>query len=70
MNRIIAIGREFGSGGRELGRRLSEALKAAYYDREIICEISRKTSLSVQYVQSIVERAPVHSYPIHIGRSF
>ena len=27
MNQIITIGREFGSGGRELGRRLSEALE-------------------------------------------
>ena len=36
MNKIITIGREFGSGGRELGRRLSEELKIAYYDREII----------------------------------
>lgn len=36
MNKIITIGREFGSGGRELGRRLAEELGIAYYDREII----------------------------------
>ena len=30
MNRIITIGREFGSGGREFGRRLSEKLKFEY----------------------------------------
>ena len=29
MNRIITIGREFGSGGREFGRRLSEKGKLA-----------------------------------------
>ena len=40
MNRIIAIGREFGSGGRELGRRLSEKLGFAYYDQEIISVLS------------------------------
>ena len=33
MRKIITIGREFGSGGRELGRRLSEQLQIAYYDR-------------------------------------
>ena len=70
MNRIITIGREFGSGGRELGRRLSEALRFAYYDQEIISEISKRTSLSEQYVQAIVEHQPVFSFPIHIGRSF
>ena len=50
MNRIITIGREFGSGGRELGLRLSQRLGIAYYDQEIISEISRRTELSEQYV--------------------
>ena len=35
MNKIITIGREFGSGGRGLGRRLSEKLGFAYYDQEV-----------------------------------
>lgn len=70
MNKIITIGREFGSGGREFGRRLSEHLKVAYYDHEIISEISKRTSLSEQYVQEIVEHKPSFSFPIHIGRSF
>ena len=42
MNRIITIGREFGSGGRELGRRIAEKLEIAYYDQEIITEIAKK----------------------------
>ena len=50
MNRIITIGREFGSGGRELGRRLSEELGFAYYDQEIISEIAQRTKMSEQYV--------------------
>ena len=70
MNRIITIGREFGSGGRELGRRLSEELGFAYYDQEIISEIARRTEMSEQYVQSIVEHQPSFAFPIHIGRSF
>lgn len=63
MNRIITIGREF-------GRRLSEKLGFAYYDQEIISEISKRTSLSEQYVQAIVEHRPSFSFPIHIGQSF
>lgn len=70
MSKILTIGREFGSGGRELGRRLSEELGIAYYDQEIIREIARRTSLSEQYVQAIAERKPTFSYPIHIGHSF
>ena len=70
MNKIITIGREFGSGGREFGRRLSEQVGFAYYDQGIISEISKRTSLSEQYIQAVVEHRPSFSFPIHIGRSF
>lgn len=70
MNRIITIGREFGSGGRELGRRLSEIMGIAYYDQEVITEISRRTEMSEQYIRHIMDQRPVISYPIHIGRHF
>lgn len=70
MSKIITIGREFGSGGRELGRRLAEQLGFEYYDREIITEISKKTELSEEYVQQIVEHTPHHLYPITVGHSF
>ena len=70
MNKIFTIGREFGSSGREFGRRLSEPLGVAYYDQEIISEIAKRTSLSEKYVQAVVEHRPSFSFPIHIGRSF
>ena len=69
MNQIITIGREFGSGGRELGKRLSEILNIAYYDREIIEEISKRTQLAEDYVHQIVEQKPGYYYPITIGRT-
>lgn len=70
MNKIITIGREFGSGGRELGRILSELLGFAYYDREIIEEIAKRTSLSEKYIQHIAEQKPIIPFPIHTGRTF
>lgn len=70
MNRIITVGREFGSGGREFGKRLSEILGIAYYDQEIITELVNQTELSEQYVRNIVEHKPVLAFPIHIGRTF
>ena len=70
MNRIITIGREFGSGGRELGRRLSEKLHIAYYDQEIITEIAKRTSMSEEYVRQITESRPIMSFPIHVRHSF
>ena len=70
MNKIITIGREFGSGGRELGRRLARELNFDYYDKEILSEIAKHTSLSEEYVQQVVENQPRQLYPITVGRSF
>ena len=70
MNQIITIGREFGSGGREFGRRLAEELGYEYYDKEIVEEISARTDLSVEYIQQIVENKPHNLLPITVARSF
>ena len=59
MNTLITISREFGSGGRELGRRLSELLNIAYYDQEIITEISRRTDLAERYIEQVIEQKPI-----------
>lgn len=70
MGRIITVGRQFGSGGRELGRRLAEELNIEYYDREILSEIAMHTSLAEEYIQNVMERQPHSLLPITIGRSF
>jgi cytidylate kinase len=70
MNKIITIGREFGSGGRELGRRLARELGFDYYDKEILTEIAKHTSLSEEYVQQVVENQPRQLFPITVGHSF
>ncbi len=70
MNKIITIGREFGSGGRELGRRLAEELGFEYYDREIITEIAKRTEMSEKYVQQVIESDPHSLFPITIGHTF
>ncbi len=67
MNRIITISRQFGSGGREFGRRLAEQLNIAYYDQEIIREISKRTKLAEQYIEQIIEQKPIIPFPIHVG---
>lgn len=69
MKRIITIGREFGSGGRELGRRIAEKLQIAYYDQEIITEIAKRTVLSEEYIRQIEEKRPIMQFPIHTGHS-
>ena len=69
MSRIITIGRQFGSGGRELGRRLAEELGVPYYDREIVYQIAERTELAEEYVHRIVEQRPEYHFPITVGRT-
>ena len=69
MHRIVTIGREFGSGGRELGKRLAEELGFAYYDKEIISAIAERSQLAEDYVNQVVENQIRTYYPITIAVS-
>jgi cytidylate kinase len=51
-NQIITIGREFGSGGHEVGVNLSKKLGIPFYDKEILAEASKKSG----YSQAIFEK--------------
>ena len=47
--KIITISRQFGSGGRTVGKELAAALGIAYYDRELIEKVAEKTGYSVDW---------------------
>ena len=68
--RIITISREFGSGGRELGKRLAGLLGIDYYDREIITAIARQNGLDEGYVEMALEKRDWQAMPLTFGRSF
>ena len=70
MSRIITISREFGSGGRELGKRLAEELGYAYYDREIVTAIAQHADLAEDYVSQILENRIQTYYPITVASTF
>lgn len=62
--KIITISREFGSGGRELGKRLADILGYDYYDREIITSIADKKGLDPDYVEKILENHAWQTVPL------
>lgn len=66
---IITISREFGSGGREIGKRLADELSLAYYDGEIITLIAKETGMSEEYIQNISEKG-VYPYTYQFAKSF
>ena len=70
MNRIITISREFGSGGRELGKRLAEALHIPCYDHEIIEMIAKENGFNEDYVAHVSEKSIEAAYPLTIGHRF
>lgn len=68
--RIITISREFGSGGRELGKCLAGLLGIDYYDREIITAIASQSGLAEGYVEMALEKRNWQAMPLTFGRSF
>ncbi|MDD2969049.1 MAG: cytidylate kinase-like family protein [Lachnospiraceae bacterium] len=54
---VITIGREFGSGGREIGEKLAEKLKIAYYDRNILDLVAQKSGIDKKYLETEDEKA-------------
>ena len=56
-NRIITISREFGSGGREIGRKLAEQLGVPFYDNEIISRAAKETGFSEAAFETVEDKA-------------
>lgn len=69
MNKIITISREFGSGGKEVGKRLADMLQMAYYDEEIITDLAKETGMSQEYIQNISEKG-IYPQSFNFGRTF
>ncbi len=67
--KIITIGREFGSGGRELGKRLADAIGVPCYDKEIINEIAKLKGVTSEHVKHITQSDIRTIYTGTIGRT-
>ena len=57
-NRIITISREFGSGGRTIGKMVAEKLGIPCYDAEIIQKMADETGFAPDYVKEAGEYSP------------
>lgn len=58
QNFVITIGRQFGSGGRELGSKLAKELGIAYYDKELLEEAAKQAGISEDIIERSDERFP------------
>ena len=72
MKKIITISRQFGSGGRSIGKEIAEKLGYAYYDSELVLQVAEKTGLHPSYIADAGEYAPgksILSYAFSNGAS-
>lgn len=53
---IITIGREYGSGGREIGQAVAKALGISFYDKQIISLAAKKSGLSDEFIANNEQR--------------
>ena len=53
---LICIASEFGSGGHEIGRLVSETLGYAFYDRELVTEAASRSSIAPEALERADER--------------
>ena len=57
-NFVVTVGRQMGSGGRELGRLLAERLGAEFYDKRLLMDAARKSGLIPEVMERDDERGP------------
>lgn len=53
---VVTIGRQFGSGGREIGQKLAARLGINYYDKELLLEIQKETGLTPEFLSESDEQ--------------
>ncbi len=56
--KIITISREFGSGGRSIGRKVAEKLGIPFYDKELVDQIALESGFAPHFVEEHGEHAP------------
>ncbi len=60
-SKIITISREFGSGGRSIGRKVAEVLGIPFYDKELVEQIALETGFAPNFVEEHGEHSPSRS---------
>ena len=56
--KIITISREFGSGGRTIGRKVAEELGIPFYDKELVDQIAMESGFAPKFVEEHGEHSP------------
>lgn len=66
-NLVITIGRQYGSGGREIGKALAKALNIPCYDKELLAIVAKESGFSEEVLESYDEKAVNNFYYFQSG---
>ncbi len=55
-NRVITVGREFGSNGRAIAKKVSDLVGVAFYDREIIDMAAERSGILKEKLEKVEEK--------------
>lgn len=69
MDKIITIGREFGSGGHEIGLKLADALHVPFYDKLLVSMVAEEGEFAQEYLDEMDEKVDIHIAPFLATRS-
>ncbi len=58
MSFVLVLGRQYGSGGRDTGKRIAEALHIPYYDKELLAAAAGRLGFSEDIFKRADERKP------------
>lgn len=58
---VVLISREYGSGGRVIGKKVAEKLGYSFYDKEMISKVAEETGLSENYIKEHGEHSKTSS---------
>ena len=53
---VVTVGREYGSGGHEIGKKLAEKMEIAFYDKEILTRAAKESGISRDVFESYDEK--------------
>ena len=56
--KIITISRQFGSGGRTIGREVADKLGIPFYDKELVDQIAMESGFAPQFIEEHGEHSP------------
>ena len=59
--KIITISRQFGSGGRTIGREVADKLGIPFYDKELVDQIAMESGFAPQFIEEHGEHSPGRS---------